>query len=122
MKLSRRDFLKGLAAGMAVATIPAAIPLAERTEAATTILHAPGWRFIIRGGSGPIGDSLICLPPGVHWSPVFEPTTYIWPERIPAKFDRPIMLMPWRAYQKRIEAMIPEDLRDDYIAACRWRR
>jgi len=130
MKLNRRQFLQGLAAGMAVATIPAAIPLVERTEAATNILHAPGWRFIMRGGSGGMGDSLICLAPGVSFNPMddWPGRTFIWPERLPDtagemdEINRPITLMPWQKYRPQVEAMIPDDMRGQYEQACRWRR
>ncbi len=130
MKISRRGFLKGLAAGFAVASMPASIALIERTEAATEILRAPGWRFIMRGGSGGMGDSLICLAPGVDFNPMddWPGRTFIWPERLPDTagemdyINRPITLMPWQKYREQVEAMVPDDLMDDYEMACKWRR
>ncbi len=115
-KLNRRQFLQALAAGMAVAAMPAAIPLAERTEIATKAMGAPSWRFIVRGGSGLTGDSLILLPPGVSFNPHddWHGRTFIYPEEFPLLkiegqvFNRPITLMPWRSYQKQIERLFPQ--------------
>lgn len=109
-KLNRRQFLQALAAGLAVASMPAAIPLAERVETATKAMKVPGWGFIVRGGSGGFGDSLILLPPGTAFNIYNLGHTYVYPQPLPNRPDLngQIVLMPWRKYQKQIEGMFPE--------------
>jgi hypothetical protein len=115
-KLTRRQFIQALAAGMAVASMPAIIPLDKRTDIATKAMGAPRWRFIVAGGSGGMGDRLILLPPGVAFNPSddWPGRTFIHPEPFPLykiegqEFNRPITLMPWRSYQKQIENLFPE--------------
>ncbi len=122
-KLNRRQFLQALAAGMAVAAMPASIPLEQKIKTATEAMGAPGWRFIVRGGSGLVGDSLIMLPPGVSFNPQddWHGRTFIHPETFPIdklgpQVNRPITLMPWRKYQKEIESLFPE------VVAHRYKR
>jgi len=126
-KLTRREFLQGLIAGLAVAALPKSIPISEATEAITEIVEAPGWRFIIRGGAGGMGDSLIILPPDVTFQPGLDwhGKTFVFPE--PFDVDdidtsQPITLMPWRRYREKIESLIPDDLQEIYQEALRWRR
>ncbi len=126
-QLSRRQFLQGLAAGFAVASMPAAIAITERTAAATEILGAPGWGFTIVGGSGPIGDSLILRPPGASISLADIDTCSIlcWPEPLDIGQLQSngglIRLIPWQPYRKQFESVLPSDIDAAYREAKRWR-
>lgn len=120
--IKRRGFLKGLAAGIAVAAMPPSIAIAERTEAAVKIIRAPEWKFVVRGGNGGVGDSLIMIPPGLQYNPVVS-RQIMYPEILDTKKqmnDGQFELIPWRPYQSSIEALIPEDVWPDYLKACQY--
>ncbi len=114
-KLNRRQFLQALAAGMVVASMPAIIPLAERTKIANEGMQVyEGFRYIVHGGSGPIGDRLVILPPGIHFDAYvdWQGRTFIYPDLLPSNIyelgNQAITLMPWRKYQLQIETMFPK--------------
>ncbi len=127
MNVTRRGFLQGFAAGFAVAAMPVAISLSERTEAATTILQAPGWKFVIRGGSGIIGDSLTMVLPGNQFREWDDDYILAFPDplnvnRIMESQPNQIRLIPWRPYLKQFEHLIPEDMWHKYQKARLWKR
>lgn len=122
MKLSRRQFLQGLAAGIVVASAPAAVRAAVVDE---TEKHIDGgrWGFIVRGGQ----EDLIMVPPGVAVPPHIGERgvsrfTYWWPED---RFDVEkivsaaeagrlhdiIELCPWAPYRSAMEDLIPPELK-----------
>ena len=123
---SRRQFLQGMAAGFAVAAMPAGIAIAERTAAATEILKAPGWSFTIMGGSGGMGDSLILRPPGSYLSLAQMDLAHLlcWPEPLDVGALQDggdmVRLIPWRPYRKQFEKLIPGDVWADYQRARKW--
>ena len=134
--MNRREFMQALCAGFAVAVLPASIPLIERTAEATEAMGAPGWRFIVRGGSAGVGDSLIMLPPGVYFDPYNDGRTFIWPETLLIEehaghvlmakgneimFNRPITLTPWRPYQQSMWHLVPESAQEQYRQIIRKR-
>lgn len=116
MKLNRRQFLQGLAAGIAVAAAPPAMRAAviEESKEHTTL----PWGFVVRGRQ----EDLIMLPPGVHPYPgIGEQGTagisYFWPqpfdleELLETDLKQPIELCPWRPYRAAMESLIPDDLK-----------
>ena len=120
MKLDRRQFLQALGAGLAVAAMPATASLLERTAEATKAFGAEGWRFIVRGGSGLVGDSLMMLAPGVSF-PMFDDwpgRTFIYPEvfsvedLLATEVNRPITLMPWRPYRQQLVDLLDAKQRE----------
>ena len=121
MELNRRQFLQGLAAGMAVAMAPPAVR-ATVIEEAVEETQLP-WGFIVRGLKNP---DLIMLPPGVGPGPGIEiqgvsKFSYFWPQRFDleevvkaaetGELNSWIELCPWSPYRPQMEALIPEDLK-----------
>ncbi len=122
-KVTRRSFLQGLAAGLAVAQMPVGIALAERTAKATEILKADGWKFMISGGSGGMGNSLIMVAPGSIYDPYLI-RQLCWPEKFTvskASEYNQMMLTPWHRYKNDIEHLIPTNMWPKYVRARNWR-
>lgn len=113
MKLNRRQFLQGLAAGLVVAAAPPVIRRAVAVEAKEELK----WGFIVRGRQA----DLIMIPPGHHvpygiGERYCGRHIYEWPrpfdldELLEEEDIGVIELLPWAPYRPAMQSLIPPEL------------
>ena len=124
MEVTRRDFLKLIVSGYAAAVMPKVLAFEEKVAAAMEVIPPPtGYettKFFITPGSGGIGDGMLIQPPRCA-DPIFERPCMVFRgglsleeglEKLEA--NRSIQIIPWRRYLTQIEAIIPDELREDW--------
>lgn len=126
-QVSRRTFIKTLAAGVIVAANGAGMLSAEDAAAVDALLDGgyrhDGFKFYV---IGTVPESLQIVPPGQYYNADGGSLQYHYPEWLDLQrldqLDQVVQLTPWRRYAEDIRHYVPDQYRANFERALRGLR